>query len=98
MCNAISGLDKGKKKSPLKLKGDFIKSGDDLLSHLMAVSSALKGLTSLFGMGRGGHLRNSHHKSFDVQKTHQYFRHIRERKYKEQVVKSKLFRIKFTGN
>ncbi len=41
-----------------------IKSGDDLLSHLRAVSSALVGLTSLFGMGRGGPHRNSHHKIF----------------------------------
>ena len=30
------------------------KTGGDLLSHLLAVPSALKGLTSLFGMGRGG--------------------------------------------
>jgi hypothetical protein len=28
--------------------------------HFTAVSSALTGLTSLFGMGRGGHCRNSH--------------------------------------
>ena len=28
------------------------------------VSSALRGLTSLFGMGRGGHPRHSHHKIF----------------------------------
>ena len=30
------------------------KFGIDLLSHLSAVPSALTGLTSLFGMGRGG--------------------------------------------
>ena len=30
------------------------KDGDDLLSHITAVPSALAGLTSLFGMGRGG--------------------------------------------
>ena len=30
------------------------KSGNDLLSHLKAVPSALKGLTSVFGMGTGG--------------------------------------------
>ena len=30
------------------------KFGIDLLSHLAAVPSALTGLTSLFGMGRGG--------------------------------------------
>ena len=29
-------------------------SGDDLLSHHKAVPSALKGLTSVFGMGTGG--------------------------------------------
>ena len=31
----------------------------------MAVSSALAGLTSLFGMGRGGPCRNSHPKIFN---------------------------------
>ena len=30
------------------------KSGTDLLSHIAAVPSARKGLTSLFGMDRGG--------------------------------------------
>ncbi len=30
------------------------KSGSGLLSHFYAVPSALAGLTSLFGMGRGG--------------------------------------------
>ena len=30
------------------------KSGADLLSHIAAVPSARKGLTSLFGMDRGG--------------------------------------------
>jgi hypothetical protein len=30
------------------------KFGSDLLSHFYAVPSALAGLTSLFGMGRGG--------------------------------------------
>ena len=34
--------------------------GGDLLSHLQAVPSAQKGLTSLFGMGRGEPLRCSH--------------------------------------
>ena len=32
----------------------LLKDGGDLLSHLSAVPSALVGLTSLFGMGRGG--------------------------------------------
>ena len=36
----------------------------------VAVSSALKGLTSLFGMGRGGPLCNSHHKIFNIFKTY----------------------------
>ncbi len=42
-----------------------IKAGNDLLFHLAAVSSALVGLTSLFGMGRGGPHRHSHHKIFN---------------------------------
>ena len=33
---------------------DIKKPGDDLLSHRMAVPSALEGLTSVFGMGTGG--------------------------------------------
>ena len=32
----------------------FLKVGVDLLSHISAVPSALTGLTSLFGMERGG--------------------------------------------
>ena len=35
--------------------------GGDLLSHIDAVSSARRGLTSLFGMGRGAPPRNSRH-------------------------------------
>ena len=35
------------------IQGFFKKKGSDLLSHLLAVPSALLGLTSLFGMGRG---------------------------------------------
>ncbi len=34
------------------------------LPHITAVPSALVGLTSLFGMGRGGPHRNNHHKVF----------------------------------
>ncbi len=34
------------------MKG-FKKQGGDILSHRIAVPSALTGLTSLFGMGRG---------------------------------------------
>jgi hypothetical protein len=39
---------------PERLREDRKKEGSDLLSHLTAVPSALRGLTSLFGMGRGG--------------------------------------------
>ena len=48
-----------KKPSTIKLKV-FQKKGDDILSHLMAVPSALIGLTSLFGMGRGEPYRYNH--------------------------------------
>ena len=43
-------------KSPPRLlsKGFLIKNGGYLLSHGCAVPSARAGLTSLFGMGRGG--------------------------------------------
>ena len=51
------------KKKPRTSTG-FYKIGNDILSHLMAVPSALAGLTSLFGMGRGGPCCNSHQKSF----------------------------------
>ena len=37
-----------------------VKEGGDLLSHLVAVPSALTGLTSLFGMVRGGPRRHGH--------------------------------------
>ena len=36
------------------------------LPPFTAVPSALKGLTSLFGMGRGGHLRYNHHIVFSL--------------------------------
>ena len=39
---------------------DSLKEGGDLLSHLVAVPSALTGLTSLFGMERGGPRRHGH--------------------------------------
>ena len=42
-------------KKPDSIKNQALtKNGDDLLSHISAVSSALVSLTSLFGMGRGG--------------------------------------------
>ena len=42
----------------------IIKKGSDLLSHQLAVPSALLGLTSLFGMGRGGPSRYGHENGF----------------------------------
>ena len=44
----------------------FKKKGNDILSHLVAVPSALIGLTSLFGMGRGEPYRYNHLKSFQL--------------------------------
>ena len=43
-----------------------MKIGNDLLSHITAVSSALVGLTSLFGMGRGEHHRKNHQKILKI--------------------------------
>ena len=45
-----------KKENPQAsmLKGSLIENGGYLLSHFYAVPSAWLGLTSLFGMGRGG--------------------------------------------
>ena len=47
------GFRYGQKKAPPSFEGGA-KTGGDLLSHLAAVPSALAGLTTLFGMGRGG--------------------------------------------
>ena len=48
----------GKKKSPIHncVLGILKRDGDDLLSHIVthAVPSALKSLTTVFGMGTGG--------------------------------------------
>ena len=53
------------KKNPHQLHDeDFLKKGDDILSHITAVPSAQAGLTSLFEMGRGEPRRNNHLKSF----------------------------------
>ena len=41
------------KKRPFERVRKVFEEGGDILSHLMAVPSALVGLTSLFGMGRG---------------------------------------------
>ena len=55
------------KKKPQPNKGMRLKKfGDDLLSRCYAVPSALMGLTSLFGMGRGGPHRYRHLKSLVV--------------------------------
>ena len=72
-------------------------------SPTIAVPSALAGLTSLFGMGRGGPCRYNHHKAFIRRRLVEggfnfIKRHIRERKYKKLIdVKSHPGR-KLTGN
>jgi hypothetical protein len=45
-----------KKRTPVKTDVllPYLKIGGDLLSHFYAVPSALQGLTSLIGTGRGG--------------------------------------------
>ncbi len=48
---------------------DFKKKGGDILSHRIAVPSALAGLTSLFEMGRGEPRRNNHLKMISFQFT-----------------------------
>ena len=54
-----------KLKSPADA-GLFIKVGADLLSQdLVLVPSALAGLTTLFGMGRGDPRRSKHHYFYD---------------------------------
>ena len=52
-------LQKKKRLTPVGIKR--FKVGIDLLSHLSAVPSVLIGLTSLFGMGRGGTLMLSYY-------------------------------------
>ena len=59
--------NKQKKARPVRIRL-FNKKGNDLLSHKLAVPSAQAGLTSLFGMGRGGHRRYSHLKTFNTLK------------------------------
>ena len=54
---------KQKKPFYIKCKRAF-KKGGDILSRYYSVPSALIGLTSLFGMGRGDPYRYNHHKSF----------------------------------
>ena len=50
----------------MKTRGS-LKKGDDILSHINAVPSALTGLTSLFEMGRGEPRCNNHLKSVVIQ-------------------------------
>ena len=51
----LGGLTK-KSRSSILERLSVLKVGGDLLSRFYAVPSALTGLTSLFGMGRGGTL------------------------------------------
>jgi hypothetical protein len=60
-------LNTGNKKTPPQVTG-LIKMGGDILSHTNAVPSARTGLTSLFGMGRGGPRRYSHLKRLNTLK------------------------------
>jgi hypothetical protein len=54
-------------KKPCQLKVDrVIKFGSDILSRFDPVPSAQAGLTSLFGMGRGGPRRYSHQKTLNI--------------------------------
>ena len=55
------------KKAPYIAERGFFKIGRrPTLPHVTAVPSALAGLTSLFGMGRGGHRRYRHLNIFNV--------------------------------
>src|ERR1700757_4392103 len=56
-CQPPTTNDGFKRKRPSRfLSTAFIYAGNDLLSHTLsrAVQSALRGLTSVFGMGKGG--------------------------------------------
>jgi hypothetical protein len=92
---------KRKKKSFLKLiRKDFFKSGNDILSHTNAVPSALMGLTSLFGMGRGGPHCYSHQSVCSVCAEHIRLTYKRK-KYKDNLITTKkngLLNKKLTGN
>ena len=56
----------GQKKSLLKRAGFLEDWQRPTFPHGIAVSSALVGLTSLFGMGRGEHHRKNHQKIFNI--------------------------------
>ena len=65
----IRSQNKAKKKLYGSKTYTAFKIGGDILSQsLEPVPSALRGLTSLFGMGRGGHPCYNHHKTI----THGY--------------------------
>ena len=55
-----------KKKALLTFRSRVIKFGNDILSRFDPVPSAQVGLTSLFGMGRGGPRRYSHQKVLNI--------------------------------
>ena len=67
LCRKGDNRDDLKPKSPeCCCKRGFVNKGwhRPTLPHVTAVPSALAGLTSLFGMGRGGHRRYRHLKAF----------------------------------
>jgi hypothetical protein len=57
---------KRQKKALLVLTNRAIKFGSDILSRFDPVPSAQAGLTTLFGMGRGGPRRYSHQKVLNI--------------------------------
>ena len=59
-------VDNHKIKEAALLRQPLIKFGSDILSRFDPVPSAQAGLTSLFGMGRGGPRRYSHQKIFNI--------------------------------
>ena len=60
--NTVIKIDTEKK--PHYFCSGAFKKGGDILSRCYSVPSALIGLTSLFGMGRGDPYRYNHHKLF----------------------------------
>ena len=73
--------------------------GGDILSHTNAVPSARTGLTSLFGMGRGGPRRYSHLKIINAFRF--YLKRTidkHERKYTSYTEEIADVNRKFTGN
>ena len=56
------------KKNPLSLREGILKIGIDLLLRALGqLPSAQPGLTTLFGMGRGGPRRYRHHKLLSIE-------------------------------